>query len=111
MCGLLGVCDITVNPIVTGSAASIINKHGDYAASGLPVINTQECQEYRALVDEYKMGFNCENGNSKEMADRIVQLIENPKLRENMCRNSRRCAEEKFDRKTSYQSLIDCILE
>lgn len=111
MCGLLCSCDMTVNPIVAGSAGSIINKHGDYAASGLPVINTQECQEYRNLVDEYQMGFNCQNGNSKEMADRIVQLIENSKLRENMGRNSRRCAEEKFDRKTSYQLLIDCILE
>lgn len=111
MCGLLCACDMTVNSITKGAAQSIINKHSDYAASGLPVINTQECQEYRNLVDEYQMGFNCQNGNSKEMADRIVQLIENPKLRENMGRNSRRCAEEKFDRKTSYQSLIDCILE
>ena len=111
MCGLLCACDMTVNSITKGAAQSIINKHSDYTASGLPVINTQECQEYRNLVDEYQMGFNCGNGNSKEMADRIVQLVENSKLRENMGRNSRRCAEEKFDRKTSYQSLIDCILE
>ena len=56
------------------------------------------------------MGFNCGNGNSKEMADRIVQLVENQKLRENMGRNSRRCAEEKFDRKNSYVELKKVIL-
>ena len=41
MVGLLSSCDICVNPIVGSSVASIINKVGDYAASGLPVINTQ----------------------------------------------------------------------
>ncbi len=110
MCGLLCACDMTVNSITKGAAQSIINKHSDYTASGLPVINTQECQEYRNLVDEYQMGFNCGNGNSKEMADRIVQLVENQKLRENMGRNSRRCAEEKFDRKNSYVELKKVIL-
>lgn len=111
MCGLLCACDMTVNSITKGAAQSIINKHSDYTASGLPVINTQECQEYRNLVDEYQMGFNCQNGNSKEMADRIIQLVENPELRENMGRNSRRCAEEKFDRKNTYHELIKDILE
>ena len=111
MCGLLCACDMTVNPIVAGSAGSIINKHGDYAASGLPVINTQECQEYRDLVDEYKMGFNCQNGNSKEIAEKIILLVNDSILRTNMGGNARRCAEEKFDRKNTYYELIKDILE
>ena len=41
MVGLLCSCDIAVNPIKKGSAGSIINKVGDYAAAGLPVINTK----------------------------------------------------------------------
>lgn len=52
MCGRLVACYIAVNPITHGAAQSIINKHGDYAASGLPVVNTQECEEYRNLVGE-----------------------------------------------------------
>ena len=63
MCGILKKCDITVNPISHGAAQSIINKHADYATSGLPVINTQENQEYRDLVDKYQMGFNCRNND------------------------------------------------
>ena len=111
MCGLLCACDMTVNPIIAGSAGSIINKHGDYAASGLPVINTQECQEYRNLVDEYQMGFNCQNGNSKEIAEKIILLVNDSILRTNMGGNARRCAEEKFDRKNTYHELIKDILE
>ena len=53
MVGELCSCDIVINPIRKGSAASIINKVGDYALSGLPVINTQECPEYRQLIDDY----------------------------------------------------------
>lgn len=105
MCGLLSACDITVNPIVGASAASIINKHGDYAASGLPVLNTQESPEYRDLVEEYRMGFNCENGSAEDLADKLLRLLEDPALRAEMGRNARRCAEERFDRKNSYLAL------
>lgn len=111
MCGLLSACDIVVNPITGSSAASIINKHGDYAASGLPVLNTQDSKEYRELVEKYRMGFNCKNGDAADLAGKLEQLLEDPALRQEMGHNARRCAEERFDRKTSYQELIDCILK
>lgn len=110
MCGLLGACDMVVNPITGGSASSIINKHADYAASGLPVLNTQEGREYRDLVDEYRMGFNCENGSAADLADKLLRLLEDPALRAEMGRNARRCAEERFDREHSYQALERAIL-
>ena len=109
MCAYLCACDITVNPIVGNSAASIINKHADYAASGLPVINTQESDEYRRLVDEYKMGFNCRNGDASDLAEKIKILIDDADLRERMGKNARRCAEEKFDRANTYSALADII--
>ena len=58
MVGYLCACNIAVNPISKGAAQSIINKVGDYAAAGLPVINTQESVEYRKLVEDYQIGFN-----------------------------------------------------
>lgn len=111
MCGMLRSCDIVVNPITKGATGSIINKHADYAASGLPVINTQESAEYRDLVAKYNMGFNCENGNSEEVADRIIELIEDEELRLTMGKNARRCAEDRFDRKVSYLNIIKLIME
>lgn len=109
MCSLLLACDMTVNPITHGAAQSIINKHADYAASGLPVISTQESGEYRNLVDAYQMGFNCSNSNSIDVANTIKLLADDRELRMKMGANARRCAEERFDRKRSYAKLVKCI--
>ena len=110
MCGILKGCDIVVNPLVGSSAATIINKHGDYAASGKPVLNTQDSEEYRALVDGCRMGFNCRNGDAADLAEKLGKLADDPELREEMGRNARRCAEEKFDRAGSYRKLAEVLL-
>lgn len=110
MCATLQQCDIVVNPIKHGSAASIINKHGDYAASGLPVVNSQESKEYRELIERYNMGLNCKNENAEDMAAKLETLIFDNNLRIEMGQNARRCAEEKFDRKNSYVEIMDCII-
>ena len=109
MCGMLASCDIALNPIVKGSAGSIINKHGDYAAAGIPVVNTQENEEYRALVEEYGMGFNAENGNAGDLADKIETLLKDKALCAKMGAGARKCAEEKFDRDHSYQEIVELI--
>lgn len=109
MAGLLCDCDIVINPIVKGSVASIINKVGDYAMSGKPVINTQESPEYRKLVDDYQCGINCECGNSDEVADAIEKLAHNENLREQMGKNAIKLAKEKFDRRYTYQKIIEAV--
>ena len=111
MCGWLARCDIAVNPITHNAAQSIINKHGDYASAGLPVINTQENAEYRNLVDYYHMGFNCENGNPEDLAVKLKALIVDAQQRKEMGKGARKCAEERFDRRSTYETLISVILE
>lgn len=111
MVGKLCSCNIAVNPIRKGSAGSIINKVGDYAAAGLPVVNTQESKEYRKLVEDYKIGFNVENGNSVELAEKIEKLYYDINLRKEMGANNRKLAEEKFDRKITYKEIIDLLKE
>lgn len=101
-------CDIAVNPIINGSAGSIINKVGDYAAAGLPVINTQESKEYKEIVDKYKIGFNCKN-DKYDMANKIEILLEDKELRIQMGENNRKVAEEKFDRKKTYPKIVKII--
>lgn len=107
--GYVRNCDIAVNPIVKGAAQSIINKHADYAAAGLPVINTQECEEYRNLINQYKCGINCDVESVQEVVEAIEKLINNEKLRKEMGVNSRRMAEEIFDRSHTYLKIIDEI--
>lgn len=110
MCGILSSCDICVNPIRSKAAQSIINKHADYAAAGIPVINTQECKEYREMIESYNMGFNCKNEDADDMAEKIKELAENDELRRKMGANSRSCAEKLFDRKKTYCEIVNLIL-
>lgn len=105
---LLG-CDIVINPITKGSAASIINKVGDYALSGLPVINTQEAPEYRHLIEQYYCGINCECGDANDVAKALNELVEDNNLRELMGENARKLGEEKFDRRKSYLRIVNAI--
>lgn len=103
--------DIAVNPIVKGAAQSIINKHADYASAGLPVVNTQECEEYRNLISKYQCGINCEVESVEQVAKALQELIENPVKRKQMGMNSRKMAEERFDRRSTYQQIVRAIEE
>lgn len=105
MIGKLCSCDIAVNPITKGAAQSIINKVGDYASAGLPVVNNQECIEYRKLVEDYQIGYNVENSNPEEMAEKIEMLYKDKELRKQFGENNRKLAEEKFDRKSTYVAI------
>lgn len=111
MVAILTNCDIAVNPIIHGAAQSIINKVGDYAAAGLPVINTQECLEYRQLIEHYQCGINCENGNIKDIAKAIYRLCENKNLRLKQGKNSRKLAKERFDRNVTYNEIVDLMIK
>lgn len=106
MVGTLCSCDIAINPISRGAAQSIINKVGDYAAAGIPVVNTQENNEYRNLVEEYKIGFNCENNNSNDLAEKINILWNDEKSRKEFGNNNRKLAEKKFNRNRTYNEIV-----
>ena len=103
MCGVLASCDVCINPISRGAAQSIINKHADYAASGLPVISTQENEEYRSLITKYHCGINCRCADPHSIADAILYMAEHKDDRLQMGRNARQMAEALFDRKNTYK--------
>ena len=102
-------CQAVANPIVKNSAGSIINKVGDYAAAGLPVVNTQECPEYRELVERYNCGINCPVGQWEPVAEALERLMDDEKLRLEMGKNARRLAEDWFDRDKSYEKSADFV--
>ena len=111
MCGMLSACDICVNPIVGSSVASVINKHADYAAAGIPVINTQASAEYIGLIDKYGCGINCQSSNAEEVARAILRLYADEEKRALMGSNARRMAEELFDRDNSYTGIYRLFSE
>lgn len=104
-------CDAAVNPISHGAAQSIINKVGDYAAAGLPVINTQECEEYRNLIERYQCGINCENGNMKSVVNAIYTLYKDTEKRKSQGKRSRELAQRLFNRKVTYEKILKVIEE
>jgi glycosyltransferase involved in cell wall biosynthesis len=103
--------DIAINPIAKGSGGSIINKVGDYAAAALPVINTQENDEYRSLLDEYGAGINCANANAIEVADAIRTFALQEEVRQVCGRANRKLAEERFDRARTYPEIYSLVAE
>ena len=106
MTAYLTKADIAVNPIAKGAAQSIINKHADYAAAGLPVVNTQECPEYRNLMTAYDCGINCGVESVDEVAAALQALITDSARRTEMGANSRRMAKERFDRPHTYKKIV-----
>ena len=109
LAGLIRKCDIAVNPLVKGAAQSIINKHADYAAAGLPVVSNQECPEYQKLLDDYNCGINCPPADVQAFVSGLELLLNDSQLRSQMGRNSRKMAEERFDRANTYLQIIDTI--
>ncbi|MDR2089785.1 MAG: glycosyltransferase family 4 protein [Clostridiales Family XIII bacterium] len=104
----LCACDIAVNPIAKNAAQSIINKVADYAAAGLPVVNTQQNAEYRDLLSTRRAGIHCTH-DAAEIASALHALIRDPKLRRECGDNNRKLAEERFDRGKTYGEIIELI--
>ena len=102
-------CDIGMNVLVGKSDASIINKHADYVSAGIPVINVQKNQEFGYLLADYNAGVMCTPGDTQALADAISELAKDEVRRKEMGKNSRRLAEEKFDRQKTYQEIIKVI--
>lgn len=109
MIGFLKVSDIAVNSLSKNAPQSIINKHMDYSAVGLPVLNTQELSEYRNLVAKQKIGLNVNGKNLEEYSDAIIKLSDDKVLRSTFGNNHRKVGEKIFDRDFIYDKIINII--
>ncbi len=109
MVARLTQCDIAVNPIKKGSAGSIINKVGDYAMAGLPVVNSQEAPEYRSLLAETSSGINCNCEDTEDMRKALQSLVDDEEQRIEMGKNSRIAASLFFDRARTYKAIADTL--
>ena len=78
----------------------------DYAAAGIPVINTQNNKEYRELLEQYEAGTNVENGNTEELANAILQYYQNDEYKKIVGKNEKKMFDEMFDRRKIYPKLI-----
>ena len=111
MIPILANSDLAANAINKGAQQSITNKIGDYLASGLPVLNSSENSEFKQMVKERKLGYSYNPGDVEQLTKLIEKLYENSDLRKVCGSNARKLAEEKFDRRTSYESIYSVVKE
>ena len=109
MAAVLSKSDIVINSFVKGAPQSIVNKIGDYLASGKTMINTLENPVFCNLVDKYSVGINIEPEKTAVLAKTILKLKKDEILRTKMGANARRLAETEFDRKVSYKRIVEMV--
>ena len=106
MAAVLSKSDVVVNSFVKGALQSIVNKVGDYLASGKPMINTLENPVFCKLVEKNNIGINVEPENVKQLAEVIEKYMVN---NDKQGKNARILAKTQFDRKVTYQSIVEII--
>lgn len=104
-------CDIAVNPIVKGSVSSVINKVGDYAAAGVPVVSSQDSPEYIALLNKYNAGITALPEDADSIAHAIVTLYKDSQMRKELGENNHKLFEDKFDRLNTYRKIVESLIK
>lgn len=109
MISILKLGDIALNPIKKRSAGSVINKVMDYAMTGVAVVNSQENEEYRQLINKYNAGINVECENFDEMFHAIKRLCLDINIRKTFSDGNRKLGECEFDREKTYLKVVNMI--
>ena len=109
MAAVLAKSDVVINSFVKGAPQSIVNKVGDYLASGKAMINTLENPVFCNLIDKYTVGINIEPEKVDVLAEAILKLENDEDLRKRMGANARKLAETEFDRKVSYKRIVEMV--
>lgn len=109
MAAVLDASDVVINSFVKGAPQSIVNKVGDYLASGHPMINTLENPVFCDLINKYQVGINIEPENVEALADVILKLKKDAEGMAMMGANARHLAETEFDRGTSYERIVNMV--
>lgn len=111
MAAVLTKSDLVLNSFVKGAAQSIVNKVGDYLASGKPMINTLENPVFCKLVEQNHVGVNIEPGNVQLLADTVLSMQKDNSGSEQMGKNARKLAEKEFNRAVSYTRIVKLMEE
>jgi len=101
--------DIALNALTAGSKGTITNKLGDYVSAGLPILNSCQEKEVIDLINNKELGINYTPGNASSFKNVIIKMIDDKEGMEKCARNSRLIAEKYFDRKESYEIIVDRI--
>lgn len=108
---ILKQSDIALNAIKGKAKQTITNKFGDYLSAGLPMLNSCREEEVINLINEKQLGLNYEPGNPNSLIFSIQKMLSDKNKMKEYGKNAKLFAEEKFDRKGSYQIILEKINE
>ena len=74
-------------------------------STGIPVVSTLHSGIPEAVVDG-KSGFLAKEKDSQELADKLILLLKNPRLREKMGKEGHKFVQENYDKKTQAEKLL-----
>jgi glycosyltransferase involved in cell wall biosynthesis len=103
--------DVAINSVGPNMKQSIINKHGDYLVSGLPILSTQDNEEFKSLVNENGCGINVNPNSEEDLINAIVLLANSTELRNNFSKNALKLGQDSFLRKNGYQKLVELLIK
>lgn len=111
MVSYLKKSDIALNAIRGQSVGTITNKFGDFISAGLPILNCCQMKEVLNLIDEKKLGLNYLPENKNSLKEKLLLMISDKSKMKIFSENSKKFANEKFDRIKSYRIIFSKIDE
>ena len=107
----LKTSDIALNAIKGKALQTMTNKFGDFVSAGLPILNCCQMEEVKNIILEKELGINYIPGNTSSLKEAILFLLENKDKMVEFSKKSKKFADEKFDRKESYNIIFQKIKE
>ncbi|MEI7026134.1 glycosyltransferase [Paenibacillus sp. y28] len=90
-----------------GDADTLAARLGDYLSAGLPVLHSSP--ELQKLLAPYGLGEVYSPGNDKQLAELMLQWLQQKERLEMLRISARRLAAAKFDRSVSYEGIFKFI--
>jgi glycosyltransferase involved in cell wall biosynthesis len=99
---------IGLNPIIDryDFLSTINNKAIEYLSAGLPIISCPKKGVLFELIRNEKCGMSFEYGNSEELAQILIYLLNNPEVRSEMSFNAEILFKNKFDANIVYKEMM-----
>jgi len=103
--------DIALNAITKYARQTITNKFGDYLTAGLPILNSCQEPEVIDIINKHELGLNYIPHNVDSLINAIFNIVNSKEKLKLFSLNSKQFASEKFNRKISYNIIINKINE
>jgi glycosyltransferase involved in cell wall biosynthesis len=106
---LLTACDIgLIATVPQVDSSSFPTKTIDYLRASLPVVAAVEAtSDYRAFLEQWKIGISLAAGDAKALFAAVTQMADDPKMTAGFEHRARACLEEVFDAKRAAQRILD----